>query len=323
MARTRIVVFTDRRIHVGRHLAAAFVAAAAARDDVEIAAVVDTAPVPFSGATAARELAERIARRAFDPAHPLVARPVFDTLGTLLRRRGIRELVPPRRDVNDAAFVAQTLPALGADHALSLVCLAVFAAPLRSAFRRIVNYHNGALPAYRGLNATAWSVYRGDATSAFSYHCLTAGLDEGDVLLTQAVPVAPAASVAAIEWAKTQRAAGAAPAVLEALLAGKPGMPQCGSVGYYGRAALRALRNVGDPAQQPWDELQARIRAFGRVRLRIRGRDVDATRLRRAGTRARRPQLAFVTSDGVAAEVDRIRFLPPSLAALAGTAPEG
>jgi methionyl-tRNA formyltransferase len=316
MASTRIVVFTDRRGFIGQHLTRAFIEAAVARDDVEIAAVVDTAEAPLGRAAEVRELAERIVRRAFDRAHPLVARPSFDRLGAMLRRRGIALLVPPARDVNGVDFVARTLPALGAQHALSLACRCVFAAPLRASFRGIVNYHNGALPEYRGLNATAWSVYFGEATSAFSYHWLTQAIDAGDVIATGTVPVVSAASVVAIEWAKTQRAAAAAGRVLDALVAGEPGVAQRGTPGYRGRAALRSILAAGDPRRQRWDELQARIRAFGRVRLAIAGVEVDATRLRRVETRVRRPELAFVTADGVSAEVDRIRFLPPALARL-------
>ena len=76
---------------------------------------------------------------------------------------------------------------------------------------------------------------------------------------------------------------------------------------------MRAVTTVGDPSTLSWNELLLRIRAFGHIRVRIAGATVDATRLRRQGARALRPELAFVTADGVSAEVDRIGYLPPGL----------
>jgi methionyl-tRNA formyltransferase len=264
-------------------------------------------------------LAARVARRAFDAAHPIVRRPTFARLGAILRQRGIPHLVPPARNVNDDAFNHRVLPALRADFALSLICLQVFRAPLLAAFQRTINYHNGMLPAYRGLNATAWSVYRSEPLTGFSYHRMTEGIDEGPVLVSGAIPVSSGASVAELEWAKAQLAAASADRVLDALMRGDCGVPQNGLAAYFGRAEMRSVTTVGDPSTLSWSELLLRVRAFGRIRLQIAGAWVDVTRLRRQGVRAARPGLAFVTADGIRAEVDRIGYLPSGLGRLLRT----
>ena len=98
--------------------------------------------------------------------------------------------MPSGTHVNAEAFVHRALPGLRADFALSLICLQIFRAPLLAAFQRAINYHPGALPAYRGLNPTAWSLYRGEALTGFSYHLMTEGIDQGPVVVSGAVPVA-------------------------------------------------------------------------------------------------------------------------------------
>jgi folate-dependent phosphoribosylglycinamide formyltransferase PurN len=321
--RARLVIFADQRIYIGPFLARTFVEAANARGDVEVVAVCDSAPTSFGPSAAAQALAARLARRAFDAAHPIVRRPSFARLGAFLRQRGIPHLVPPARNVNADAFVHRALPALRPDFALSLICLQVFRAPLLAAFQRAVNYHPGVLPAYRGLNPTAWSLYRGEPLTGFSYHLMTETIDQGPVVVSGAAPVASGASVAELEWAKTRLAAACANRVLDALVRDERGVAQSGPAAYYGRAELKAVTTVGDPSTLSWNELVLRIRAFGRIRLRITGASVDVTRLRRQGARALRPGLAFVTADGIRAEVDRIGYLPPGLDRLVRTPEAG
>lgn len=45
-----------------------------------------------------------------------------------------------------------------------------------------VNFHDGPLPAYAGLNTPAWALLRGEQTYGVTWHLITPGIDEGDVL---------------------------------------------------------------------------------------------------------------------------------------------
>lgn len=45
-----------------------------------------------------------------------------------------------------------------------------------------VNFHDGPLPAYAGLNTPAWALLRGEREYGISWHVITSGVDEGDLL---------------------------------------------------------------------------------------------------------------------------------------------
>src|SRR5690606_12696997 len=63
----------------------------------------------------------------------------------------------------------------------------VIAAPSGGA----VNFHDGPLPAYAGLNAPAWALINGETTYGISWHEITPGVDEGDVLVQRLFELAP------------------------------------------------------------------------------------------------------------------------------------
>lgn len=45
-----------------------------------------------------------------------------------------------------------------------------------------LNYHDGPLPRYAGMNGSAWALLSGEKRHAIVWHHLTAGLDEGDIV---------------------------------------------------------------------------------------------------------------------------------------------
>lgn len=56
--------------------------------------------------------------------------------------------------------------------------------------RGSVNFHDGLLPAYGGLNAPVWALIDGAPTYGITWHLVTAGIDEGDVLVERRFDVA-------------------------------------------------------------------------------------------------------------------------------------
>ncbi|WP_281178071.1 formyltransferase family protein, partial [Aestuariivita boseongensis] len=52
-----------------------------------------------------------------------------------------------------------------------------------------VNFHDGPLPAYAGLNAPVWALLNGETSYGVSWHLMEAGIDKGDLVATQPVPV--------------------------------------------------------------------------------------------------------------------------------------
>jgi phosphoribosylglycinamide formyltransferase-1 len=95
--------------------------------------------------------------------------------------------------------VADILKARGVE----LVCLAGFmrliGAPLLAAYpNRILNIHPSLLPAFPGLNAQAQALDHGVGVSGVTVHLVTAGLDDGPIVMQQAVPVMDDDTVASL-----------------------------------------------------------------------------------------------------------------------------
>lgn len=189
----------------------------------------------------------------------------------------------------------------------------IFEPPLLEACGDPANYHNGLLPAYRGLAATAWSVYDGVPRSGFSYHRMVEQVDAGPLLVQGAVDVSRAAGTATVERAKTRHAAASIDTALRLLVERDPGSPQAGEPSTFTSADRAAIRIVGDPSGVAWDELERRLRAFELVELELAGRRWEVTALRRVAGRPRHPALAFTTVDGVRAEPSRFVHLPLAL----------
>ncbi|SHF70730.1 natural product biosynthesis luciferase-like monooxygenase domain-containing protein [Litoreibacter ascidiaceicola] len=63
----------------------------------------------------------------------------------------------------------------------------VLAIPARGA----VNFHDGPLPRYAGLNAPAWALINGETEYGISWHMIASGVDEGDLLTQQFFDIAP------------------------------------------------------------------------------------------------------------------------------------
>lgn len=56
---------------------------------------------------------------------------------------------------------------------------------------KIFNYHNSLLPAHRGVNAEAWTIYNGDKTTGVTWHKVDQGIDTGDILAQVEFSVPP------------------------------------------------------------------------------------------------------------------------------------
>lgn len=47
----------------------------------------------------------------------------------------------------------------------------------------IINFHNALLPDYPGRNAPSWAIYMGEKETGITWHYVTAGVDEGDIII--------------------------------------------------------------------------------------------------------------------------------------------
>ncbi|MDE7341919.1 MAG: hypothetical protein K2N80_15425 [Lachnospiraceae bacterium] len=47
----------------------------------------------------------------------------------------------------------------------------------------IINFHNALLPAYPGRNAPSWVIFTGEKETGITWHYVTAGVDEGNIII--------------------------------------------------------------------------------------------------------------------------------------------
>ena len=94
--------------------------------------------------------------------------------------------------VSADADLTTALEGLACDWLLSIANLdiipqSVLALPARGA----VNFHDGPLPRYAGLNAPVWALLAGEAEYGISWHLIAGGVDEGGLLAQSFFDVAP------------------------------------------------------------------------------------------------------------------------------------
>ncbi|MBT8097144.1 MAG: hypothetical protein HKN35_00230 [Woeseia sp.] len=167
-----------------------------------------------------------------------------------------------------------TLDRLKPDILVSIFWKRKFTEKFLDRFKQAINYHNGTTPDYRGLRATAWSVYNNEISSGFTIHRVNDGLDCGNVLATHSVPIEPRDSVFDVEFRKTQRAIKCLPDILDAMENNFEGIPQTQLHKYNRVQSIERLCTIEHPDTLSSDEILRRIRAFGSVRVRHMQRDL-------------------------------------------------
>ena len=79
----------------------------------------------------------------------------------------------------------------GFDWLLSIANLTVIPDEvLAQAAKGAVNFHDGPLPAYAGLNTPNWALINGEAQHGITWHLIEGGVDEGDILAQRMFDVA-------------------------------------------------------------------------------------------------------------------------------------
>ena len=98
-----------------------------------------------------------------------------------------------QQEIRVAPFerLAATLEEVGCDVLFSVVNLEVLpASTLALASEMAVNFHDGPLPQYAGLNVTTWAIMAGETEHAVTWHTMTAGVDQGEILAEQSIAIA-------------------------------------------------------------------------------------------------------------------------------------
>ena len=144
-----------------------------------------------------QSIIDAIGAGALDAAIAIVVSNRADAAGLLRAREAGIEAVhlDPRKHADREAYDRAIVDLLRA-RAVDLVCLAGFmrlvGAALLEAFpNRMLNVHPSLLPSFPGLEAQRQAIEHGVGISGATVHLVTAGLDDGPIVLQSAVPVLP------------------------------------------------------------------------------------------------------------------------------------
>ncbi|WP_238363862.1 MupA/Atu3671 family FMN-dependent luciferase-like monooxygenase [Mesobacterium pallidum] len=108
------------------------------------------------------------------------------------------------------------------DWLLSIAYLSLIPADVLALAGGAVNFHDGPLPKHAGLNAPVWAMLEGDQTHGITWHMVTPGVDEGDILVQRTFEIGPAETALTLNTKCYEQAIGSFPAVVEQLEHGAP-----------------------------------------------------------------------------------------------------
>jgi natural product biosynthesis luciferase-like monooxygenase protein len=81
------------------------------------------------------------------------------------------------------------------DYLFSIANLSVLPGDLLALARRAaINFHDGPLPDYAGLNTPAWALMAGEKSHGVTWHLMTEAVDCGDILASESIAIDPAES---------------------------------------------------------------------------------------------------------------------------------
>ncbi|RFU11949.1 LLM class flavin-dependent oxidoreductase, partial [Rhodobacteraceae bacterium W635] len=131
-------------------------------------------------------------------------------------------LIAPGKGLNDR------LQDIDFEWLLSIANLDFIAGDVLALARRgAVNFHDGPLPAYAGLNAPVWALLNGEASHGVTWHRIAGGVDEGNILAQRMVEIAPGETALTLNTKCFAAALDSFPEVMNALAEGRAeGVPQ-------------------------------------------------------------------------------------------------
>lgn len=314
----RLVIFTDPRDTAARILLPHLLDRIAERPQWTCVAVVTSAP-DEAGRGAWRRPAE-LARRNLQIAlgsgrreRALAVPPL--SLSRLAKRHGFAILAAPEGNPNNQGLLQHLRESLAANLAFNIYCKSLFRAPLLDSFAMTVNYHNGELPRYRGLRASNWSIYDEQPHSSFTFHCMDSGMDTGNILCSEAVPIVADDTPGDLELRKAEKARDSLPLVLDAMQRRDFGHRQQGIGCEHTRPAYLLATCIEDPGALSHAEWNRRLRAFLRIRTLIDGKWYPVTRLALASGPG---QFTFRSADGYWLKISALDFWPTWMRAVTG-----
>ena len=121
--------------------------------------------------------------------------------------------------------LADRLGGLKVDWLLSIANLNLVPDEVLALAAETVNFHDGPLPRYAGLNAPVWAILNGEARHGVTWHRMETGVDEGAILEQRLFDIAPGETALTLNTKCFEAAIDSFSAVLTALESGASGQP--------------------------------------------------------------------------------------------------
>jgi methionyl-tRNA formyltransferase len=232
------------------------------------------------------------------------------TIYDICKKYNIRCIVPQNYNINDESFI-ETVKSYDPDFGLAIGCPQIFREKLLGSFKYyVVNYHNSLLPKYRGLYATAWSIYFGEEITGFSYHIVNEKIDDGNILIQDYIKVDQNLPVLEHEVLKTFKASEQLERLIDLMECKNTGYPQVGEPSYYGSKELKEITTITDPTLLTSDELKKRIYCFSVLNIKLMNNFYPITKFFISSDFNKKFKFYFRSSDGIYFYPIRFNYLP-------------
>ncbi|MDG2050790.1 MAG: LLM class flavin-dependent oxidoreductase, partial [Myxococcota bacterium] len=166
------------------------------------------------------------------------------------------------------SFKQDLLPLLSAqpyDYLFSITHLQMIPeSALKTPRQSAINFHDGPLPRYAGLNAPAWALMNRETEYGITWHEMTAHADEGDILEQVLFDVAPDETSLSLNTRCFAAALESFDTLIDRLASGQTQrqIQELSHRSYFGRDQKPTLLGTLDFHNQSADDLEARIRAL-------------------------------------------------------------
>jgi natural product biosynthesis luciferase-like monooxygenase protein len=91
--------------------------------------------------------------------------------------------------IDSTSGIGAALDGRELDVLLSVANLRVVPRRVLERVRLAVNFHDGPLPAYAGLNVPTWAILNGERQHGVTWHLMTAAVDAGDIVASESFPI--------------------------------------------------------------------------------------------------------------------------------------
>lgn len=164
--------------------------------------------------------------------------------------------------VRSDADISTALAGIDFDILLSIANLRILPDALLDRADIAINFHDGPLPDYAGLNVTTWAILNGERKHAVTWHVMTSKVDAGEIVTTETFPISDDDTAFSLNARCYEAALASFPRIAEALSSKSIATtPQPAGDGHLYRRRDRPSRLL-DTTVHTAEELARRVRAL-------------------------------------------------------------